>query len=141
VVDFTEPVEGPGELSDNRCKADRHRFAATGIAPGVDETLFLTGDEIVERWPTQLVAKIEWFRPGRGDGAYTLAAKRQSNPNAYERWTTDEEVQLRLEHAAGLLVADIAAAHGRNQGAVRSRLQRLGLNPDPAAVADDPAPG
>jgi hypothetical protein len=34
----------------------------------------------------------------------------------YERWTDDEEDQLRREHAAGLSMAAMAAAHGRNQG-------------------------
>lgn len=137
VVEFTQPVTGPGAPGAERCEATQHRFVASGIAPGAGELLFMLADEIVERWPTELVARIEWFRPGKGQGTYSLEAKRETDPHAYERWTDDEEDQLRSEHAGGLSVAEMAEAHGRNQGAVRSRLQRLLLDPDRAAETAD----
>jgi hypothetical protein len=137
VVHFNQLVDGPGELGQP-CQAARHRFVADAVVPRVDETLFLQGDEIVHRWPTATIARVEWFRPGRGDGAYTLAAKRQNHPKAYERWGEEEDDQLRAEHAAGMTLSEMSAAHGRNPGAITSRLQRLGLM---AATPDTEAEG
>lgn len=60
------------------------------------------------------------------DGA--IDRRPQTMPyNAGASWTLDEEKRLYEETGKGLRVSDIAAAHGRTTGAIRSRQKRLGL--------------
>ena len=51
---------------------------------------------------------------------------RKRHPHAYERWTAAEEEQLRTLIQQGETVARIAGALGRQRGAIRSRIIRLG---------------
>lgn len=149
VVHFVERVEGPQPASSDRYQNDWHSFAASGLVRSGAETLFVRGDEIVESWPTELITRIEWF-PVRARGR-TLAEKRRRHPRAYERWPDAEDEQLRAEHAQGMTVAEMCEAHGRNQGAIVARLERLGLpiiadaepGPDsePATGSDQPRDG
>jgi hypothetical protein len=54
-----------------------------------------------------------------------------------ERWTPEEDDQLREEHRSGMSLAEIGTAHGRNRGGISSRLVRLGLeNGDPPDPTD-----
>jgi hypothetical protein len=52
---------------------------------------------------------------------------RQRNPQAFSRWTSEEEQRLREEHEEGLPVEEIARRHDRSRRAVQMRLERLGL--------------
>jgi DNA-directed RNA polymerase specialized sigma24 family protein len=67
--------------------------------------------------------------------SYTVAGKRQAHRQAYTRWTAEEEARLREGVAEGLSVAELSERHGRNAGAIVSRLVRLGL-----ATGGQPAP-
>lgn len=58
-----------------------------------------------------------------------LAQIKERYPRAYEPWTPEEEASLRKQHAEGHSMAQIAAAFQRQSSAIRSRLQRLGLEP------------
>ena len=58
-----------------------------------------------------------------------MEALRSRHPNAYQPWTTAEEERLAALHAAGSTVGAMSAELGRNQGAIRSRLDRMGLPP------------
>jgi len=51
-----------------------------------------------------------------------MADQRRGKP-----WTAEEDDQLRREHASGISLLDIMAAHGRTGGGITSRLKRLGL--------------
>ncbi len=46
---------------------------------------------------------------------------------AYERWTPEEDLSLRQQHAEDRSVAELAEALQRQPSAIRSRLRRLGL--------------
>lgn len=48
-------------------------------------------------------------------------------PQAYRRWTPAEEAQLREEIGTGKSIEEIAELHHRRPGAIRSRVQKLGL--------------
>jgi hypothetical protein len=90
-----------------------------------DELRFLLDDEVLERRPVGLVDRIEWLGPGgpsRTDRRRTAGA-----PRLGERWTAEEDDELREEHAAGRSLPAMAAAHQRNLGGIRSRLVKLGL--------------
>lgn len=56
-----------------------------------------------------------------------LQAIRQKHKRAYEPWTTDEEEELVEKYTAGESIQVLAEHFGRQPGAIRSRLQRLGL--------------
>lgn len=47
---------------------------------------------------------------------------------AYAAWTTEEEARLKALHARGKTVNEMANELGRNTGAIRNRLKRLGLS-------------
>ncbi|GIJ30504.1 hypothetical protein Vqi01_56660 [Micromonospora qiuiae] len=65
-----------------------------------------------------------------GDGrAYTVAQKRLRHPNAYARWTEEEENRLRERFRAGATVTQLSKEFGRVEGGIRSRLVRLGELP------------
>ena len=47
--------------------------------------------------------------------------------NSGKPWTEEEEKQLLEEYRAGLKVKEIAKAHERSNGAITSRLEKLGV--------------
>lgn len=59
--------------------------------------------------------------------AYSVADIRQRHPRAYEKWTPEEEIQLRQLISQGETVARIARRLERDRGAIRARIVRLGL--------------
>jgi len=54
-----------------------------------------------------------------------------NKPKVGTGWTPEEEQQLREAFAANKPIKEIAAAHGRNTGAITSRLEKLGLIDNP----------
>jgi len=67
--------------------------------------------------------------PAKAKGS-TIEEKRKHHPRAYERWSPEEEAQLRQLHEQGLEPKEMAAELGRQLGGVRSRLIKLGLIDD-----------
>ena len=61
----------------------------------------------------------------REDYAARLARIRQRHPRAYERWTADDDAQLKRAADAGTPVTKIAKQLQRQAGAIRSRLAKL----------------
>jgi hypothetical protein len=61
-----------------------------------------------------------------------LARIKSRFPNAYERWTPEEEATLVSMHRDGNTLTAIADRLGRQPSALRSRLLRLGMIPEPA---------
>ena len=59
-------------------------------------------------------------------GSY-MAQQKLKHPNAYKPWTLDEEKWLKTMVSLGYSVADIAVVLGRNEGAIISRLIKLGI--------------
>ena len=53
--------------------------------------------------------------------------------NAGQKWTPEEEELLIERYNQGLSVEEIAALHGRGKGGIRSRLRKLGIDPDEIA--------
>ena len=63
----------------------------------------------------------------RAKPAYSLDEKRRDHPRAYEKWSPTDDNQLKEMYTSGTGVADLAKHFGRNRGAIRSRLKKLGL--------------
>jgi hypothetical protein len=52
---------------------------------------------------------------------------RQKYPRAYVKWSQDEDENLKKEYASCQLIGELAQRFQRQPGAIRSRLQKLGL--------------
>lgn len=53
---------------------------------------------------------------------------RNNHPNAYSKWTEEDDARLASEYNQGKRVDELAKMFGRNSGAIRSRLRKLGLS-------------
>lgn len=56
-----------------------------------------------------------------------LAEIREKHPNAYAKWTPEEEKEIVSQFKSGKPVKDISALSGRKIGGIKSRLIKLGL--------------
>jgi len=61
--------------------------------------------------------------------SYAVEEIRRIFPRAYEKWTTEEDNALVKKYSDGVSVSELAKIHQRKLGAIRSRLQKLGLLP------------
>ncbi len=62
-----------------------------------------------------------------GGKTYSVDEKRQKHPNAYQKWTPEDDQQLRKEFAEGANIAELAELFQREEGAIQSWLKRLGM--------------
>ncbi len=58
---------------------------------------------------------------------YSVEEIRATYRNAYAPWTEEDDARLEQEARAGGTIHDLAQRFGRNEGAIRSRLRKLGL--------------
>ncbi|MCC6266780.1 MAG: hypothetical protein IT300_04365 [Dehalococcoidia bacterium] len=65
-----------------------------------------------------------------------MAAIKERYPRAYEKWSDDEEEQLRSLRGEGHLLDEIAEIHQRQPSAIESRLDRLGLTSQPPSFPE-----
>jgi hypothetical protein len=63
----------------------------------------------------------------RKEAAYRVEEIRKDHPNAYAKWTSEEDNLLMSRFKMGTDIHDLATIHHRKVGAIRSRLQKLGL--------------
>jgi archaellum component FlaC len=59
--------------------------------------------------------------------SYDVEKIRQKYPRAYVKWSRAEDEQLKNEYASGQQIGELAKKFQRQSGAIRSRLQKLGL--------------
>lgn len=59
--------------------------------------------------------------------SYSVKVIRQEHAAAYSPWSKEEERQLKIHFFEGASITDIAQALGRNEGAITSRLKKLGI--------------
>lgn len=57
----------------------------------------------------------------------SVSGNRSPHPNAYAKWTAEEEKLLRSLYLGGTRIGELARRFGRQQGGIRARLKRLGL--------------
>jgi len=63
----------------------------------------------------------------RGGTALNLTEMRRKHPRAFAKWTKNEEDQLVRLFQQGESIQKMAVIHQRRPGAIRARLERLGL--------------
>lgn len=59
--------------------------------------------------------------------SYSVDTIRQKHPRAYEPWSSEEDERLTSRYNEGFSVPELARVFQRQEGAIRSRLQKLGL--------------
>jgi hypothetical protein len=142
-VKFTEPVEGTDPDDGETVLASRHRVLGVGLRQDRFDTLVLdAGGQIVGRWPTNLVERVDWspklsvsVAGGRKPttGQERMRAIREKYPQAFKRWDREEEERLIAAFHAGRTMPELVALHGRARGGITARLIHLGLvDPNPA---------
>lgn len=125
-TEYDFPITDPTFLDEFRKKPER--FA---IIPEVYLTLSL-GLEF-EGWHHKLVAGViiptcSSHTNDTEDVSYMEQQKRL-HTNAYAKWTTEEDEQLNyLYTEEGVSISDLSQIFGRNEGAIRSRIRKLGLD-------------
>ena len=60
---------------------------------------------------------------------------RKKHPNAFVKWSEDEEAKLRVLFNGGNSIADISKELGRGESAISARLKKMQLITDDVAVA------
>ena len=125
-TEYDFPITDPAFLDEFRKEPER--FA---IIPEVYLTLSL-GLEF-EGWHHKLVAGViiptcSSHTNDTEDVSYMEQQKRL-HTNAYAKWTTEEDEQLNyLYTEEGVSISDLSQIFGRNEGAIRSRIRKLGLD-------------
>lgn len=66
-------------------------------------------------------------RSPTGPAAYDVTHIRQRHPNAYRRWPPEDDERLAELYGKGWPIGRLANEFGRNYGAIRARLSKLGL--------------
>ena len=57
--------------------------------------------------------------------SYDVEEIRQEYPSAYEKWSDEDDNELKRLHDLGLSIPELVKRFGRNPGAIRSRLRKL----------------
>ncbi len=76
---------------------------------------------------TAFLASAGGKAPATRGRTYSVEEIRATHRNAYGPWTEDDDARLTQEAGAGGSIADLARRFGRNAGAIRARLRKLGL--------------
>ena len=136
-VKFTEPVEGADPDDGETVLASRHRVLCSGLRQDRHDTLLVdAAGQVVGRWPTALVERIDWSPKltltvvgGRSPtaGQERMRAIREKHPQAFKRWEPDEDDRLASEFRDGRTIAELVDLHGRARGGITARLLHLGL--------------
>lgn len=58
---------------------------------------------------------------------YSIEEKRLLNENAYKKWTIEEDEMLEIHFCEKLSINELCSIFGRNQGAIKSRIEKLEL--------------
>ncbi len=71
--------------------------------------------------------KKESQKKGEEEKSYSLEKIREKHTNAYRAWNPEEEKELKRLFSRGKQMKEMSEKLGRNPGAIRSRLRKLGL--------------
>ena len=90
-----------------------------------------------EGWHHKLVAGViiltESKKSCDGEGISYMEQQKKIHFNAYAKWTTGDDEKLRNYVEEGVSIQGLCSLFGRNEGAIRSRISKLGLDTDISA--------
>lgn len=58
---------------------------------------------------------------------YSISKKRIKHPNAYQKWSLEDDKKLEILFCEGKPINQLSQVFGRNNGAIRSRIEKLNL--------------
>lgn len=130
VVHFTIPVKGIDPADGSTFLADRHKIRADWVRQDGRETIFMFEGEVKCSWPTNVITEITW--PTGIDVPVTpkefenrMQEIKTEFPNAWSKWSFEEERKLSTLFLQGKTVSEIARALGRAPGGIYSRLRKM----------------
>ena len=136
-VNFVNPVSGIDLRDKTSFISNRHWVIAEVMRYDLQKVRFYNhADELVAKWP---ISEIEFISiPVLDEDSPVILAQKSSDyqaavkkqrPNAWSRWTTEEEEQLREHVERGLNYEEIADIHNRTPVAIHERLWKIGIDP------------
>lgn len=134
-VTFNQPVAGKDLQDGTEFLSTKHWVIAEVMEYDLASAKFVSHDgEIVGEWACGQVSgisipQLDAEHPiviAQKSHDYQAAVKKQ-RPNAWSKWTPEEEHQLRAEYAKGLTLDEIADIHHRTPVAISERLVRIGI--------------
>jgi len=137
IVNFHQPVKGLDRKTGDTFNSDRHTLHATWARVNGVLTEFLTDDEeLVASWQTKQIKAIQWptgriVPATRNSYTERMEEIRSRYPNAWSKWSYEEDQVLVKEFSSGMSINDCCLKHGRARGGIVSRLRKLEL------IADD----
>lgn len=130
---FSSPVKGFDPISGDLFTSDRHKVFANWARVNKEITEFLNDDSlIVASWETKTISSIQWpsgkvVPPSTTSYAERMDEIRKRYPNAWSKWSYEEDQQLIREFREGMKIKDCVIKHGRARGGIVSRLRKLEL--------------
>ena len=137
-VNFVKPVVGTDLHDKTPFLSNRHWIIAQVMKYDLDAARFYNhSDELVAQWPCSdiefiSIPVLDADSPvvlAQKSSDYQAAVKKQ-RPNAWSRWTAQEDEQLAKELSLGLNFDEIADIHHRTPQAIYERLLKLGIDPE-----------
>lgn len=123
-VEYDFPITDPSFLEEFKREPEHY-----GDIPDVYLSLSL-GLEF-EGWHHKLVAGViiltDSAKPHDTEAISYMEQQKQLHHNAYARWTTEDDDQLCCLVEEGVSIQELCRIFGRNEGAIRSRINKLGL--------------
>lgn len=113
-------------------ETEDERLSVTVVGSDADGQIVAELTGVVPATDLAALARRLAARAGPG---LDLAAIRRKYPNAYQPWTAVGDRQLMERFMNGTTVTELAEEFGRGRGAIRSRLTKLGIDPDGQRMA------
>ena len=134
-ITFNHPVAGKDLQDSTEFLSTKHWVIAEVMEYDLSVAKFISHDgEIVGEWLCSQVSgisipQLDAENPvvvAQKSHDYQREVKKQ-RPNAWSKWTPEEELQLRTEYEKGLTLDEIADKHHRTPVAISERLVRIGI--------------
>ena len=126
-VEYDFPITDPAFLDEFKREPERY-----ADIPNVYLAISL-GLEF-EGWHHKLVAGViipaDSAKPNNSDGVSYMNQQKQLHHNAYAKWTNEDDEQLCKLVGESVSIQELCRIFGRNEGAIRSRISKLGLDID-----------
>ena len=123
-ADYDFPITDPIFLDEFKNEPERY-----AIIPDVYLTLSL-GLEF-EGWHHKLVAGViipaTSSQTHNVEGVSYMEQQKRLHTNAYAKWTPEDDEQLKVLYRRGTSIQELTQLFGRNEGAIYSRISKLGL--------------
>lgn len=130
-VEYDFPITDPAFLDE--FKRDPERYADI---PNVYLTISLGLD--FEGWHHKLVAGViipsDSAKPNDAESFSYMDQQKRLHHNAYAKWTNEDDEELCKHVKEGVSIQELCRIFGRNEGAICSRISKLGLEIDTSTL-------